>query len=75
MKIPAITISTILFSLSMSSAIQAANFVPEEPYANFAIGQVVEDNNTSEVRAMMKTHNQAMHNSAMYWGEGADTLK
>ena len=69
MKTSLITGTVLSVALLGSAAVQAANFLPEEPYADFAIEQSVTDHNATADYA------SSTEIRGLYWGEGVDTVK
>ena len=69
MKTSLITGTLLSIALLGSAAVQAANFLPEEPFANYAIEQAVTDQVETEGYAI------SPESQGLYWGEAVDSLK
>ena len=69
MKTSMITGTVLSIALLGSAAVQAANVLPEEPYANFAVEQSVTDQGST---ADYATTSQP---EGLFWGDGFDTQK
>ena len=70
MQTSIITGTVLSIALLGSVAAQAANFNPEEPYANFAVDQKV-------ISSEQASHSNTAHfsNDGLFWGEGVGSNK
>lgn len=76
MKTQLIKSIVITAAVSLASVAQSANFVPEEPYANFAISQNLNESGMAAKSMEMAAMPKAMNGREMlYWADWTDTNK